>query len=166
MATGNGPDTSLQEEKSYFWLTLVFICLLLLTLVIISIVVWNKPDYYIMYVPVPILEWAFVGSMVAVIYRLAYRKKVWTSRIGLYTWVIAKPIIGLFMGALVYFLALGGGKLLGAPSDALQGERVYWLSVVAFIGGFSDELSIGLVKRIVTHTLDHNSLGEKDEHAI
>ena len=166
MTTGNGPDSSLQEEKSYFWLTLVFICLLLLTLVLISIVVWNKPDYYIMYVPVPILEWAFVGSMVAVIYRLAYRKKVWTSRIGLYTWVIAKPIIGLFMGALVYFLALGGGKLLGAPSDALQGERVYWLSVVAFIGGFSDELSIGLVKRIVTNTLDHHSLGEKDEHAI
>jgi hypothetical protein len=104
--------------------------------------------------------------MVAVIYRLAYRKKVWTSRIGLYTWVIAKPIIGLFMGALVYFLALGGGKLLGAPSDALQGERVYWLSVVAFIGGFSDELSLGLVRRIVTNTLDHNSLREKDEHAL
>ena len=166
MASGNDPDSNLQEEKSYFWLTFVFICLLLLTLVIISIVVWNQPDYYIMYVPVPILEWAFVGSMVAVIYRLAYRKKVWTSRIGLYTWVIAKPIIGLFMGALVYFLALGGGKLLGAPSDALQGERVYWLSVVAFIGGFSDELSIGLVKRIVTNTLDHHSLGEKDEHAI
>jgi hypothetical protein len=166
MTTGNGPDSSLQEEKSYFWLTLVFICLLLLTLVLISIVVWNKPDYYIMYVPVPILEWAFVGSMVAVIYRLAYRKKVWTSRIGLYTWVIAKPIIGLFMGALVYFLALGGGKLLGAPSDALQGERVYWLSVVAFIGGFSDELSLGLVRRIVTNTLDHNSLREKDEHAL
>jgi hypothetical protein len=43
---------------------------------------------------------------------------------------------------------------------------VYWLSVVAFIGGFSDELSLGLVRRIVTNTLDHNSLREKDEHAL
>jgi hypothetical protein len=137
--------------------------LLLLTIGIVSFVVWNKPDYFIMYVPVPILEWAFVGSMVAVIYRLSYRKIIWDSSIGLYTWVIAKPIIGLFMGALVYFLALGGGKLLGAPSDALKGEQVYWLCVVAFIGGFSDELSLGLIKRIVTKTLDRD--GEKDEPA-
>jgi hypothetical protein len=137
--------------------------LLLLTIGIVSFVVWNKPDYFIMYVPVPILEWAFVGSMVAVIYRLSYRKIIWNGSIGLYTWVIAKPMIGLFMGALVYFLALGGGKLLGAPSEALKGEQVYWLCVVAFIGGFSDELSLGLIKRIVTKTLDRDA--EEDEPA-
>jgi hypothetical protein len=137
--------------------------LLLLTIGIVSFVVWNKPDYFIMYVPVPILEWAFVGSMVAVIYRLSYRKIIWNGSIGLYTWVIAKPMISLFMGALVYFLALGGGKLLGAPSEALKGEQVYWLCVVAFIGGFSDELSLGLIKRIVTKTLDRDA--EEDEPA-
>ncbi len=165
MTTGSDPNPSLPEEKRYFWLTILYVFLLLLTLVAVSVVVWNKPDYFIMYVPVPILEWAFVGSMVAVLYRLAYRKKIWSSSIGLYTWVIAKPIIGLFMGALVYFVALGGGKLLGAPSDALQGERVYWLSVIAFIGGFSDELSIGLVKRLVTKTLDREGINEKDDLA-
>jgi hypothetical protein len=163
MTTGNDSNPILPEEKKYFWLTILYVFLLLLTIAIVSFVVWNKPDYFIMYVPVPILEWAFVGSMVAVIYRLSYRKIIWDSSIGLYTWVIAKPIIGLFMGALVYFLALGGGKLLGAPSDALKGEQVYWLCVVAFIGGFSDELSLGLIKRIVTKTLDRD--GEKDEPA-
>jgi len=165
MTTGNDSNPTLPEEKRYFWLTIVYVFLLVSTLVVVSIVVWNKSDYFIMYVPVPILEWAFVGSMVAVLYRLAYRKKIWNSSIGLYTWVIAKPIIGLFMGALVYFLALGGGKLLGAPSDALQGERVYWLSIIAFIGGFSDELSLGLVKRIVTKTLDRESVSGKDDLA-
>jgi hypothetical protein len=154
MTIGSDPDTNVADEKRYFWLTILFELLLLVSITIVSIVVWNKPSYFIMYVPVPILEWAFVGSMVAVLYRLAYRKKVWNSHIGLYTWVVAKPVIGLCMGALVYFLALGGGKLLGAPADALRGEQIYWLSVVAFIGGFSDELSIGLIQRIVIKTLD------------
>jgi hypothetical protein len=165
MANGNDPDLTRREEKRYFWLTILYVLILLLTLVGVSFIIWNKPDYFIMYVPVPILEWAFVGSMVGVLFRLAYRKKVWTSAIGLYTWVIAKPIIGLFMGALVYFLALAGGKLLGAPSDALKGEQVYWLCIVAFIGGFSDELSIGLVKKIVTKILDRDSVSGKDDLA-
>lgn len=163
MATRKNSEITLPEEKKFFWLTIVYVVLLLLVVVVVSVLIWDKPNYFIMYVPVSILEWAFVGGMVAVLYRLAYRKKVWDSNLGLYTWVIAKPIIGLVMGALVYFVALGGGKLLGAPDDALKGEQIYWLNAVAFIGGFSDELSIGLINRLVSQTLGKES--GKDEPA-
>lgn len=166
MATRKNSDIPLAEEKKFFWLTIIYVVVLLLIVGIVSVLLWNKPDPIIMYVPVPILEWAFVGSMVGVLYRLAYRKKVWDSHLGLYTWVIAKPIIGLVMGALVYFLALGGGKLLGAPADALKGEQVYWLNVIAFIGGFSDKLSIGLINGIVEQALGKDdSKDSKDADA-
>jgi peptidoglycan/LPS O-acetylase OafA/YrhL len=163
MSVSNETGLPPAEEKRYFWLTILYVLLLLSAIVIVSLVVWDKPTYFIMYVPVPILEWAFVGGMLAVLYRLAYRKKLWNSSLGLYTWIIAKPILGLFMGALVYFVALGGGILLGAPPDALRGEQIYWLSVVAFFGGFSDELSLGVIRRIVSKAMDHED--EKNQSA-
>ena len=163
MTTRKSSDIPLAEEKKFFWLTIIYVVVLLLIVGIVSALLWNKPDPIIMYVPVPILEWAFVGSMIAVLYHLAYRKKVWDSNLGLYTWVIAKPIIGLVMGALVYFLALGGGKLLNAPADAFKGDQIHWLNAIAFIGGFSDELSIGLINRIVDQTLGKD--GRKDDAA-
>ncbi len=163
MTTRKSSDISLAEEKKFFWLTIVYVVVLLTIVAIVSFLLWNKTDPVIMYVPVPILEWAFVGSMIAVLYRLTYRKKVWDSNLGLYTWVIAKPIIGLVMGALVYFLALGGGDLLGAAPGALKGEQIYWLNVIAFIGGFSDDLSIGLINRIVAQVLGKDKNDDKDE---
>lgn len=163
MATRKNSEITPPEEKKFFWLTIVYVFLLVLVVGIVSVLIWDKPDYFIMYVPVSILEWSFVGGIVAVLYRLAYRKKIWDSDLGLYTWIIAKPIIGLVMGALVYFLALGGGKLLGAPDDALRGEQIHWLNAIAFIGGFSDELSIGLINRLVSQTLGKE--GGKGESA-
>lgn len=141
---------SATEEKKLFWLTLIYIIALLAVLALVSWLIWGK-DSIIMWVPVAILQWSFAGGMVAVLYRLAYRKEIRTVGLELYIWVIAKPIIGLFMGALVYFIALAGGKLLDASMEAIKDEL--WLNVIAFVGGFSDDLSVGLVKRFVDRRL-------------
>lgn len=160
---------SRESEKRLLWLTVVFAAVLLLVLAAVSVVIWprnpeGKPIWdsakntIIMFIPVPILEWSFAGAMVSVLFRLAYRKRI--SRVGLelYTWAIAKPVIGLFTGALVYFLALAGAKLFdGSLRDVL------WLNVVAFVGGFSDDLSIGLIKRFVRRRLGGDrSIDEED----
>lgn len=142
----NGTELSPAEEKALLRLTIIFVVLLVVVLTAVSIVIWNQ-NPLIMWVPAAILEWAFAGGMVAVLYRLAYRKEIRTVGMELYTWSIARPIIGLFMGSLVYFLALAGGKLLDTPPKAL--EKALWLNVVAFVGGFSDELSLGLIKQFV-----------------
>jgi len=55
---------------------------------------------------------------------------------------------------MVYFLALGGAKLLDGPPDALK--NALWLNVIAFVGGFSDELSVGLLNRFVRRRLGVN----------
>lgn len=157
-----------ESEKRLLWLTVIVAAVLLLVLAAVSYLIWPRDangaliwkaedGIIIMWVPIAILEWAFAGAMVSVLYRLAYRKSIQRVDLELYTWAIAKPIIGLFMGALVYFLALAGAKLLDGSPEALK--KALWLNVVAFVGGFSDELSIGLINRFVRRRLgaDGNS---------
>jgi len=136
------------EQKKLLILAILFDIVLLLIMGSLTYVVWGKPDYIIMYVPVPILQWSFAGGMIAVLYRLAYQRN--TPGIRLYIWAVAKPIIGLFMGALVYFIALGGGLLLSAQLKDQQLQNIHWLNALAFIGGFSDQFSIGLISRLVS----------------
>jgi hypothetical protein len=156
-----------EDERRLLWLAIGVATVLMLVIAVLSYYLWD-PDIadpqkrrsapIIMFVPVPILQWAFAGAMISVLYRLAYRIDIKAVGLELYTWVVAKPLIGLFMGALVYFVALAVAKLLDGPPEALQ--NALWLNVVAFVGGFSDELSIGLIKRFV-----QNRLGFKDEQS-
>jgi hypothetical protein len=143
-----------EDERRLLWLTTAVATILLIVLGVISYCIYGqKTEIFIMWVPIAILEWAFAGAMVSVLYRLAYRRHLESVGLSLYTWVVAKPFIGLFTGALVYFVALAGAKLLDghlptSADDNPQGFRtVLWLNVVAFVGGFSDELSIDLIKR-------------------
>jgi hypothetical protein len=158
-----------EDEKRLFWLTTCVAIVLLTILGGLSIVIWRMSNIFIMWVPIAILEWAFAGAMVSVLYRLAYRKNIKSVGLSLYTWVVAKPFIGLFMGALVYFLALAGAKLLNghlpdspdAPAEEFR--NALWLNVVAFAGGFSDELSLDLIKRFFSRQLGLR--GRDDEGA-
>ncbi|HEV8238857.1 MAG TPA: hypothetical protein VGS57_05780 [Thermoanaerobaculia bacterium] len=147
------------DERRVLWLAVIFVILLVGLLAATSYAIWPRDDlgalvwrpgedFNIMWVPIAIIEWAFAGAMVSVLYRLATRRGLPAGRSALYTWVIARPVIGLFLGGLVYFLALAGAKLLdGKLTDAL------WLNVVAFVGGFSEDLSVGLIQRFVRRRL-------------
>jgi hypothetical protein len=144
-----------EEQRKIFWITVLYVVILLFIMGMITIGLWGRPNFIIAYVPVYILEWSFIGGMVGVMYRLAYRRN--TPDIRFYTWIVAKPIIGLIMGALIYFLAVGGGQLLGAPPlndpNANQpNNQIMWLNALAFIGGFSDRFSIELINRIISGT--------------
>jgi len=134
------------EGQQRFWLLTCFALVLLLVLVVVSIAVWNQPDYYIAYVPVPILEWGFAGGMLAVIHRLAYGR--YTSVSKLYLRAIATPVIGLFMSGVVYFIALGGAILIKVPLNA-QGQlnNNLWLNAIAFIAAFNEKFAEAVVGR-------------------
>ncbi len=151
------------DDPKLLWITILYEVLLLAILTAVTLWLWDNPllpNPKIAFVPIAILEWSFAGGMVAVLYRLAYQRN--TTGIRLYTWVVAKPIIGLFMGAIVYFLAVGGVLLLGTqttvqpsaqpidPTMVLQDKL--WLNAFAFIGGFSDRFSVDLIKRVISGT--------------
>lgn len=153
------------EQKKLLWITIGYVGAILVIMGVLSYLLWNV-DYTIAYVPVGILQWSFLGGMVAVLHRLAYRRN--TPGIELYTWVVAKPIIGLVMGAVVYFVALGGGRLVGADLLKPDGKpkdfnTILWLNALAFIGGFSDRFSVALINRITGGFLEKTDKGSSDQ---
>jgi len=104
------PQTIGRDETKLFWIALGAVLFLLVVMVVATILLWGQPDPRIAYVPLPILQWSFLGGMVAVLYRLANQAN--TPNVHLYIWIITKPIIGMVMGAMVFFLAVGGVLLL------------------------------------------------------
>lgn len=136
------------EERKPLWIVICYIVILLLVLVVISIAIWNRPDFFIAYVPVPILEWGFAGGMLAVIHRLASGRYSSVNR--LYTWIVARPIIGLFMGGVIYFIALAGGILTHAPLKDGQLPDNLWLNAIAFIAAFNDRFAEAVIGRITS----------------
>ncbi len=159
-------DSTEPGQKKLFWLALFYLALLIATIALVSRRIWGGPNIFIAYVPISIWEWAFIGGMIGVLYRLAYQRN--TAGFRLYTWIIAKPVIGTAMGAVVYFLAMAGAVLVGGRLPTEQGEltkevaaSIYWLNALAFIGGFSDRFSIDLINRftagIQTRTESHQS---------
>jgi hypothetical protein len=162
-------DISREDEKGLLRLTIVVAGVLLLVLGGVSSVLWYKAprNPIIMFVPVAILEWSFTGAMVSVLYRLAYRKRIHHVGLELYIWAIAKPLIGLFTGSLVYFVALAGAKLLymspgPLPNAPEELSNALWLNAVAFVGGFSDQLSLGFISRFVRSRLGNERRATED----
>jgi len=149
------------EQIFILELTFVYVFITIAVMAVVTIAVWNGGDPMIAYVPVPILEWGFLGGMVAVIYQLSYRRKRFANLTQLYTWAIAKPLIGLVMGGVVYFLALSGQLYFsGAPAAGTPGSplveplagKTALFNVIAFIAAFSDRWSIDLIEKFTSKT--------------
>ena len=136
----------MNDDKRMVWVAAIYSAVLLSMIAGVAYLVWDRPDPRIMYVPVPILVWALVAGMVSVLYQLAFRKRQ-TSRF--YTWLIAKPVVGMVMGAIVYFLAVSGELALNGKAEI---QNIEFLNVLAFLGGFSDRYSIDLLDRITGGT--------------
>jgi hypothetical protein len=136
---------SRREDRRFFWLAVAYELIVLVSIGLVSALVWNR-YYEIMFLPVSILEWGFVGGAVAVLYRVAYPKDERAAPVRFAAWVVAKPIIGMVMGGLVYLLAVSGELFLNGKTSI---QNVQFLNVLAFIGGFSDRLSVQLIDRLV-----------------
>lgn len=143
------------EQRLIVEITFFYVVLTIAVMTVMIKETFNKStDPVFAWVPIGIIEWAFLGGMVAVIYCLAYQRKRFSNLTQLVTWAIAKPLIGLVMGGLVYFMALSGQLYLnsgvkGAPPD-LQNPQLF--CVIAFIAAFSDRWSIDLIEKFTSTT--------------
>lgn len=135
-----------KEDRTLFWIVIGYSIGLILVIAGLSYLLWNRSDPRIVYVPVSILEWGFIGGMVGVLYRLSFKQHRHRNESQLYRWIIAKPIVAIVMGAIVYFLAVSGELALNGST---QINNIEFLNVIAFLGGFSDRFSIDLLNRIV-----------------
>lgn len=144
-------------SRTALCLVIVYIGVLVGVLAGVSWLIWNKGNPIIMFVPVAIWEWSFAGGIVAVLHRLGSPRLSKPEGLQLYSWAVSTPIVGLFLGAIVYFVALAGARLVGG-SGTLQDAS--WLNVVAFFGGFRSDLSIRAIRRFFTSRIGE----EEKEH--
>lgn len=146
-------------------LVVIFAVALVTVLIVTSYLIWNR-SFLILWVPAWIWAWSFAGGMVAVLYRLGSPRLSKPAGLQLYSWAISTPLIGLFFGAIVYFVALAGAKLLNqAPIDTPAAESLgnaTWLNVIAFFGGFRADLSVRWVRSFVGGRVG-DGRGEEDE---
>jgi hypothetical protein len=145
-----------------------FIAILIMILYIVALVVpviftdaatSNQP-IQIFGIPLSVVMWGAAGSLAAILYRF-YTEKGRVRFASEVRWLIARPIIGIIMGAVVYIALVSGLVLVGGiPSttsqtssgSALVGRiEVYW--VLAFLAGFSDKFYIGIIDLLVEKTI-------------
>ena len=94
-------------------------------------------------VPFPVCVWAAIGTLTSMLLRAG--QFPFTSMNEAYRWLFFRPIVGLVMGVLTYLLVAAGLVILvGSPTT--QTPELLW--VLAFVGGFSDTLSVKLLERI------------------
>jgi len=136
------------SERRVRWIALVYSLVLACVAAGIAALLWNKPDPRIAYVPAYILFWAFVGGVVSVLMRAAYRRGFDTDEFDLGTWMLIKPVIAVPVGGVVYFIAVSGQLVMNSETRI---ENIEFLNVLAFLAGLSDRFAMALF-RLLTST--------------
>lgn len=95
-------------------------------------------------VPLPVWIWAVVGSLTSMLLRAGQFPFLALSEA--YRWLLFRPIVGIVMGVLTYLLVVAGLFVFGGIRET-QTPQLIW--VIAFVGSFSDTLSINLLQGIL-----------------
>jgi hypothetical protein len=133
------------KEKRLLLVTCISVVAFLGVMVGTSFLLWNRGDKFIMWIPVYALQGGFCGGMVAVFYRVAILRGAGLHGEKLYAWVVAKPIMGIALGGVVYLLVASGESALNGTPTINNYELV---GALAFLGGFSDRFSLRLLNHL------------------
>jgi hypothetical protein len=113
---------------------------------------------YLFGVPQSVILWGAAGSLAAILYRF-YTEQGQIRFATEFRWLIARPIIGIIMGGVVY-IALNSGLVLLTSSNTVQSGAAasppininsFW--IVAFLAGFSDKFYLGVIDLLVARTV-------------
>jgi len=109
-------------------------------------------------VPLSVILWGAAGSLAAILYRF-YTEQGQIRFAAEFRWLVARPIIGIIMGAVVY-LALVSGLILVSTNDpaAVVGERMKVFWIISFLAGFSDKFYLGVIDLLVARTVSSKEI--------
>jgi hypothetical protein len=157
----NREEREQKEQRSWQYAALAIMCLYIIGLGV-SVAVFKAADSItvtpVFGVPVAVVLWGAAGSLATILYRF-YNEQGRIRFAYEFRWLIARPIIGIIMGAVVYLAIRSGLILLGAdisapaPNGAGQGARIEVYSVIAFLAGFSDKFYLGVIDLLVAQTV-------------
>lgn len=124
---------------------------------------------YLFGVPQSVILWGAAGSLAAILYRF-YTEQGRIRFAVEFRWLIARPIIGIIMGGVVYIALTSGLVLLmvssgGSPAGATAAapaihKEAFW--IVAFLAGFSDKFYLGVIDLLVARTVKTEESKDKN----
>ena len=148
-------EIKLQEEderinRDFPLIIIVYIALIVLAVILGGMLGEKMEKIPVIGIPTSVLIWASIGSLAAILYRF-YARQPGRMRKE-YRWLIARPIIGIIMGALMYLAVLAGYIVIGTSSGQLPPldtthPEIFW--IVAFLGGFSDKFFEAIIENLV-----------------
>jgi hypothetical protein len=95
-------------------------------------------------VPRPILLWAIIGTFSGMLMRAGHFP--FADRGEALRWMLLRPVVGVVTGVLMY-LAVIAGLLVFVGASEPKTPELLW--IIAFTGGFSDTLSVGLLQKLL-----------------
>jgi len=95
-------------------------------------------------IPLPIMVWSVVGSFTSMLFRAG--QLPFSNPQEALRWLLFRPVVGIVMGLLTYLMVTAGLIVFAGTSKA-QTPELLW--VIAFVGSFSDSLSVNLLQKIV-----------------
>jgi hypothetical protein len=117
---------------------------------------FDAPDVTLFGVPALVLAWGAIGSLAAILYRF-YKEEQRVEFDTEVRWLIARPIVGIIMGAVSY-LAVASGMLIFTSRELGNMVEINktGLWIVAFLAGFSDKFYIGIINLLVHRTVGNH----------
>jgi hypothetical protein len=100
--------------------------------------------YLVVGIPLPVWLWSIIGSFTSMLLRASQFPFVDVSEAV--RWLLSRPIVGTVMGVLTYLLVVAG-LIVFTGTGTTNAPELIW--VIAFVGSFSDTLSINLLQRIL-----------------
>lgn len=142
----NDEERELQGERNWKIMS-IGIALLYLVLLLLAIPFFraNDKSYDVFGIPFSIVVWGGLGSFAAILYKFYKSPRRVNFEIE-FRWLIARPIIGIIMGALAYLALISSLLIFNATSSGASQQvdfqetgqfAQFW--IVAFLAGFSDK---------------------------
>lgn len=138
----NDERRELNENRNWKFMS-VGIALMYLVLIIAGVPAFDTIED-VFGIPFPIIIWSGLGSFAAILYRF-YKSPDRIKFEKELRWLIARPIIGIVMGAVSYLALVSGALVFSAtpsadlPASLKDSGQLWQFWIVAFLSGFSDK---------------------------
>lgn len=96
-------------------------------------------------IPVGVVVWSGIGSFASILYRFNRSEEAEID--GLTRWLLTRPITGVLMATISYFILSTGIIVLTSTNVLVDGNEIIWL--IAFIIGFSDRFAERTLRLLV-----------------
>lgn len=154
-----------KEERYWQYAAIAIMIIYVWTLVFAARVDFAATEPgYLFGVPTPVILWGAAGSLAAILYRF-YTEQGRIRFATEFRWLIARPIIGIIMGGVVY-IALKSGLVLLTTAGGTQTQNssaipdtnnaAFW--IIAFLAGFSDKFYLGVIDLLVARTVSSREI--------